>query len=67
MEEHKVCTSCKVVKSMLTVPEIHVRCRLAMDEPNLQCTPKPKAFVVPTTQMHGSPAHGHRIHNANVR
>ncbi|DBA82952.1 TPA: hypothetical protein ACH3X1_006731 [Trebouxia sp. C0004] len=42
--------------------------RLAMDEPNLQCAPKAKDFLVPMTQMPGSSSKdAHRIHTCNIR
>ena len=49
-------------------PILGVIYRLAMDEPNLQCAPKAKEFVVPTTQLPNSASKdGHRIHTSNVR
>ena len=43
-------------------------CRLAMDEPNLQCAPKAKDFLVPMTQLPGSSSKdAHRIHTCNIR
>ena len=40
--------------------------RLSMDEPNLQCAPKARDFVVPATQVPGGAAH-YRNHTANYR
>lgn len=54
-------------QSQLTQCNI-MACRLAMDEPNLQCAPKAKDFLVPMTQMPGSSSkHAHRIHTCNIR
>ena len=39
-----------------------------MDEPNLQCAPKAKDFLVPMTQLPGSSSKdAHRIHTCNIR
>lgn len=40
--------------------------RLAMDEPNLQCAPKARDFLVPATQVPEGAAH-YRKHRANAR
>ena len=43
-------------------------CRLSMDEPNLQCVPKPRDFLVPMTQLPTTASKdAHRIYTCNVR
>ena len=36
--------------------------RISVENPNLQCVPKPRSFTVPTTQLDGS-----RVFEANLR
>ena len=39
-----------------------------MDEPNLQCAPKAKDFIVPVTQLpERTSDEAHRLHTCNIR